>query len=103
MAADPDRKQIIFYAEVMSTKDPMKLGRVQVKLNSLDKAVEMPWIRMIQAQASSKSKGIVILPEEKDIVAVLRGAGDHLGSMLILGGVYDKKKSSRFREKSRQE
>ena len=70
MAQDPNRKSIIFYAEVLSTEDPMKLGRVQVKLNSLDKAVEMPWIRMIQAQASSKSKGTVILPEEKDIVAV---------------------------------
>ena len=83
-------KPIVFFATVKSTKDPLKLGRVQVELKSLDKPVEMPWIRVIQPQAS-KGFGVMILPEIGDMVAVLRGAGDHLGSMLILGSVYDKK------------
>ena len=36
-----DNKPIVFVATVKSTKDPKKLGRVQVELKSLDKAVEM--------------------------------------------------------------
>ena len=53
MTAYDTNKSILFLAEVMETKDPRKLGRVQVKLNNLDKPVEMPWIRVLQSQASN--------------------------------------------------
>lgn len=81
-------KPIIFFASVKSTKDPKKLNRVQVELKDLAKAVEMPWIRMVNSHAS-KEFGTTILPEAGDQVAILRGAGDRVGSMLILGSVYD--------------
>ena len=83
-------KPLVFIATVKSTKDPMGLGRVQVELKDLDKPVEMPWLRMIHFHAS-KEFGSMILPEVGDMVAVLRGAGDRIGSMFILGSVYDKK------------
>lgn len=83
-------KPLVFIATVKSTKDPMGLGRVQVELKDLDKPVEMPWIRMIHFHAS-KEFGSMVLPEVGDMVAVLRGAGDRIGSMFILGSVYDKK------------
>ena len=79
-----DNKPIVFVATVKSTKDPKKLGRVQVELKNLDKAVEMPWIRLLQPMAG-KDHGYVWLPEVGDVVAVLRGAGDRVNSMLIIG------------------
>ena len=83
------QKPIVFIATVKSTKDPMGLGRVQVELKDLDKPVEMPWLRMIHANAS-KEFGLVLLPEVGDMVAVLRGNGERISSMYILGSVYDK-------------
>lgn len=85
-----DNKPIVFLATVKSTKDPKKIGRVQVELKDLEKPVEMPWIRMLQTHAGEKH-GMVWLPEEGDMVAVMRGAGDRVNSMFILGSVYDAK------------
>ena len=85
-----DNKPIVFLATVKSTKDPKKLGRVQVELKDLDKPVEMPWIRLLQTHAG-KTHGSVWLPEVGDMVAVLRGAGDRTNNMWILGSVYDGK------------
>lgn len=82
-------KPILFFATVKSTKDPKKLNRVQVELKDLAKAVEMPWIRMVHSYAS-KQFGVTALPEVGDQVAIIRGAGDRIGSMLVLGSVYDK-------------
>ena len=83
-------KPILFYAKVLSTKDKKKLGRVQISLSNLDKPVKMPWIRVLQSQASAKGKGMVILPEKNDTVVVIRGAGDQIGNMFVLGSAYDK-------------
>lgn len=85
-----DNKPIVFIATVKSTKDPKALGRVQVELKDFTKAVEMPWIRLLQPYAG-KEHGTVWLPEEGDMVAVLRGAGDRVNSMFIIGSVYDGK------------
>lgn len=85
-----DNKPIVFVATVKSTEDPKKLGRVQVELASLDKAVEMPWIRLLQPMAG-KDHGWVWLPEVGDMVAILRGAGDRVNSMFIIGAIYDGK------------
>ena len=93
-----DNKPIVFLATVKSTKDPLGLGRVQVELKDLDKPVEMPWIRMIHGQAS-KGFGTHLLPEVGDMVAVLRGAGDRVSSMYILGGVYDKVNAPALKDK----
>ena len=90
MLSITDNKPIVFLATVKSTKDPKKLGRVQVELKDLDKAVEMPWIRLLQTHAG-KTHGSVWLPEVGDMVAVLRGSGDRVNSMFILGSVYDGK------------
>lgn len=85
-----DNKPIVFVATVKSTKDPKKLGRVQVELANLTKKVEMPWIRLLQPYAGEKH-GMVWIPEKGDMVAVLRGAGDRVNSMLIIGSLYDGK------------
>jgi len=85
-----ENKPAVFFATVMSTKDPLKIGRVQVSLRSLDKPVEMPWLRVLQTQAS-KGFGSYCLPEKGDVVAVLRGHGENVHGMIILGGLYDKK------------
>ena len=85
-----DNKPIIFLATVKDTKDPKKLGRVQVELSAFAKAVEMPWLRLIQPMAGKKH-GVIMLPEKDDVVAVIRGAGDRPNSMYILGSVYDGK------------
>ncbi len=95
---DRNQKPIVFLATVKSTKDPLGLGRVQVSLKSLDKPVEMPWIRMIHSHAS-KGYGTLLLPEVGDMVAVLRGAGDRIGSMYILGSVYDKTNKPAMKDK----
>ena len=95
---EKSQKPIVFLATVKSTKDPLGLGRVQVSLKSLEKAVEMPWIRMIHSHAS-KGFGTVVLPEVGDMVAVLRGAGDRIGSMYILGSVYDKTNKPAIKDK----
>ena len=95
---EKSQKSIVFLATVKSTKDPLGLGRVQVSLKSLSKAVEMPWIRMIHSHAS-KGYGSLLLPEVGDMVAVLRGAGDRIGSMYILGSVYDKTNKPAIKDK----
>ena len=95
---DANNKPIVFLATVKSTKDPLGLGRVQVELKNLDQPVEMPWIRMIHGHAS-KGFGSMLLPEVGDMVAVLRGAGDRIGSMYILGSVYDKKNKPAIKDK----
>lgn len=93
-----DNKPIVFVATVKSTKDPKKLGRVQVELKDLDKAVEMPWIRLLQPHAG-KDHGFVWLPEVGDMVAVLRGSGDRVGAMFIIGGIYDGKLTPHVHDK----
>ncbi len=92
------QKPIVFIATVTSTKDPMGLGRVQVSLKDLDKPVEMPWIRMIHSHAS-KGFGTIMLPEVGDMVAVLRGNGERISSMYILGSVHDKKNKPALKDK----
>ena len=79
------QNSILLFATVKDTKDPLKLGRVQVELKSLDKPVELPWIRVLQSQAS-KGFGMMVLPEIGDMVAVLRGAGQNVRR--LLGGGY---------------
>ena len=81
----------LFYsATVKSTKDPLSLGRVQIVLRGFSADTEPMWVRMVQPAASAKT-GFFFLPERGDEVIVLRGAGDVLEGMLILGCVYNGK------------
>jgi uncharacterized protein involved in type VI secretion and phage assembly len=82
---------LVYYATVSATKDPLALGRVQVKLRGFPAEVDCKdvWIRMVQPAASA-STGFLFLPEVGDEVVVLRAAGDAIEGMLILGGVYNK-------------
>ena len=84
-----ENKPAVFFATVMSTKDPLKIGRVQVSLRSLDNHRDA-LLRVLQTQAS-KGFGSYCLPEKGDVVAVLRGHGENVHGMIILGGLYDKK------------
>ena len=88
---------LVYYATVVDTKDPQGLGRVQVKLRGFPSDVQLTdaWLRMIQPAASA-STGFVFLPEKDDEVAVLRGQGDSLESMLILGSVYNGKRKPKY-------
>jgi uncharacterized protein involved in type VI secretion and phage assembly len=83
---------LVYYATVTGTKDELGLGRVQVKLKGFPTPVDVKdvWIRMLQPAASAQT-GFMFLPEVDDEVVVLRGAGDSIEGMLILGSVYGKK------------
>lgn len=78
---------ILVLGTVKSTKDPDKLGRVQVEVPGLAAPVKLPWLRYV-APTSSAGSGIVFLPEVGDEVAILRGAGSAVDGMVILGSVY---------------
>lgn len=81
----------LFYcATVKSTKDPLGLGRVQVVLKGFSADPEPIWLRMLNPMASNKT-GFFFLPEADDEVIVLRGAGDVVEGMMILGSVYNGK------------
>ena len=81
----------LFYsATVKSTKDPLSLGRVQIILRGFSADTDPMWVRMVQPAASASS-GFFFLPEMGDEVIVLRGTGDVLEGMLILGCVYNGK------------
>lgn len=83
---------LVYYANVVDTKDPLELGRVQVKLRGFPAEVAMAdvWLRMLQPAASA-STGFLFLPEVDDEVAVLRASDDAIETMLILGPVYNGK------------
>ncbi len=80
----------MYAAKVLDTKDPLGLGRVQVSLRGFaaDLVLKDVWLRML-APYASKEFGFVFLPEVGDEVAVLRGEGDTIESLLILGALYN--------------
>lgn len=78
----------ILFAEVVDTKDPDKLGRLQVKIKGLEKDLTLPWIRVVLPYAGSEY-GFDFLPEKGDEVVVLRGAGNSADAMVILGAVHN--------------
>lgn len=86
-----DAPPIILFGEVVDTKDPDKLGRVKVRLDGLEKELTLPWLRVVLPYATNAA-GFGFLPEKGDMVAVLRGAGNHPDAMLVLGAVHDGKR-----------
>lgn len=83
---------LVYYATVTSTKDPLSIGRIQVKLRGFGTDLELKdvWLRMLSPAASAQT-GFLWLPEVGDEVAVLRGAGDTIEGMLLLGSLYNGK------------
>jgi uncharacterized protein involved in type VI secretion and phage assembly len=81
---------VLLFAEVVDTKDPDSLGRVQVKLIGYGAELKLPWLRLLQGYASN-SFGAFLLPEKGDEVVVLCGAGSEPDGMVILGSVYNGK------------
>jgi uncharacterized protein involved in type VI secretion and phage assembly len=81
---------LVHYATVLDTNDPLGLGRVQVSLKGFAAKVDLKdvWLRMVVPYAS-KQFGFTFLPEVGDEVAVLRGAGDTVESMLVVGALYN--------------
>ncbi len=73
--------------KVTSTKDPDGLGRVQVQLMAYNATVQV-WLRMTMPYASATA-GFVFLPEVDDEVLVLRGAGDNVDGMFVIGALYN--------------
>lgn len=88
---------LVYYATVLSTKDPLALGRVQVKLKGYPTPLDLTdvWLRMLQPYAGNQY-GTVFLPEIEDEVVILRTAGDALEGMLILGAVYNGKNKPNY-------
>jgi type VI secretion system secreted protein VgrG len=84
----PTSSPSLLFAEVVSTKDEDKLGRVQVKLLAYGAEVTLPWLRTVQGLAS-KQFGAYVLPEIGDEVVVFCGAGNEPDGMVILGSVYN--------------
>jgi len=82
-----DSLPLVLLGRVKATKDPEKMGRIQVEVDGYGGKVILPWLRMLQATASKKT-GHLFLPEIGDEVAILRGDGNHAEGMLILGCLY---------------
>ena len=82
----------MLFGTVADTKDPEKLGRVQVKISGFGPDLTLPWIRVIQPMASEKF-GSFFLPEKGDEVAILRGSGTSADGMVILGCLYNGKRA----------
>ena len=80
----------MLFGTVADTKDPDKLGRVQVKVAGFGPELTLPWLRVIQSMAS-KEFGAFFLPEKGDEVAILRGAGNSADGMVVLGCLYNGK------------
>lgn len=81
---------MVLFGTVTDTKDPDKLGRVQVKIAGYGPELTLPWLRVVQAMAS-KQFGTFFLPEKGDEVAILRGAGNTADAMVVLGSLYNGK------------
>lgn len=81
----------MLFGTVVDTKDPGKIGRVQVKIAGFGPELTLPWLRVIQSTASAKF-GSFFLPEKGDEVAILRGAGNSADGMVVLGCLYNGKK-----------
>lgn len=88
-------ESLIYFGKVKSTKDEKGLGRVQVEIYGYPSPLELPWLRMVQAAANDKG-GFVFLPEVGDEVAILRGMGDHVDGMLVLGCLYHGKRKPAY-------
>ncbi len=82
------RTQLLLTGVVVDTQDPENMGRVQVDISYGGEALTLPWLRMLQP-AASPEHGFLFLPEKGDQVAILRGAGDNVDGMLILGALYN--------------
>lgn len=78
---------ILLFGKVTDTKDPDSLGRVQVQIDGFGQPITLPWLRILQLGHG------IFLPEKDTEVAILRGSGNAVDGMLILGCVWsaDKK------------
>lgn len=82
-----DALPLIMTGRVKDTNDPDKFGRVQVEVPTYTGPLVLPWLRILQGSASSKS-GNFFLPEVGDEVIILRGDGPNPDGMIVLGCVY---------------
>ena len=78
----------ILLGTVVDTADPDGLGRIQVQLHGFRDVWKTPWLRVIQPTASA-TEGHHFLPEKETEVVVLRGLGDHVEGLLVLGSLYN--------------
>ncbi len=78
---------LIIHGKTVDTKDPEALGRVKVQLLGYGDDAQV-WLRMLMPYASNTA-GYVFLPEVDDEVLILRGNGDDVDAMVILGAAYN--------------
>ena len=74
---------------VTDTHDPQRLGRVRVKLGSVDERLELDWARVV-SPGGGKGHGIQWLPEVNDEVLVAFEDGDPRRPVVI-GGLFNAK------------
>lgn len=79
---------LILTGTVVDTKDPDGLGRIQVELRGFADALTTPWLRVIQPMAGA-DHGHLFTPEKGDEVVILRGMGDYVQGLLVLGSLYN--------------
>jgi uncharacterized protein involved in type VI secretion and phage assembly len=85
----PTRRMEPVIGTVSNTNDPMKLGRVKVKLASFGDEVESPWARVTSAGAGS-TRGLLVTPQLNDEVVVLFEHGSWRRPV-VLGGLWSTK------------
>ncbi len=81
--------QGLVIAVVSNVKDPESLGRVKVKFDGLDNAIESDWGR-VATDSAGADRGAVFIPSVGDQVLVGFEGGD-ARRPVVLGGLYSKK------------
>ncbi|WP_435738073.1 VgrG-related protein [Cellulosimicrobium sp. PMB13] len=83
------RGAAVLPAVVTSVDDPLKVGRVKVKLPVLHDSLESWWARVVQPGAGPQ-RGTFVLPEVGDEVLVALAEGE-LDQPYVLGGLFSTK------------
>ena len=91
----------VFRARIENNKDPMKLGRVQVRVPQLHgipetglKISSLPWAHPVTPAGSGYQHGSIMIPDIGDYVFIMFENGDR-NSPIYFGGCYGRSNNSK--------
>ena len=79
--------QAFFYGKVTDVKDPDKLGRIKVAIDSAGKDAETAWLPMLSLQAGKES-GFFVMPDVDDQVIIAYLDSNHQHGV-VMGGIWN--------------
>ncbi|HEX2040927.1 MAG TPA: VgrG-related protein [Acidimicrobiales bacterium] len=87
-AAPADRIEGVMVGVVTDNSDPMRLGRVKVKIPALGETFTTGWAQVVYPGAGgAQARGLQLVPEVGDHVIVAFELGD-INRPFVLGGIY---------------